>query len=641
MVQESTPLMPQTEESIEAETDTAVEPEPESGELLQEPTREPGFVCDCEEWMRSACKGLPFYKEHERRRYCVLHYRGKEKRVNFKAVLDRKLNNKDFDFRGVRFPDDIDFSGFEFSADVDFSYATFNASAAFSSALFTAAADFSHATFSAVAKFSHVTFSSSAGFTKATFGADADFTNGRFSADASFSDAEFSAEADFSNVRFSAAAYFSDATFSSAVSFSYAMFSSAAGFTSAIFRAASLFTSATFSSAAVFTLARFCATASFRYATFKTTADFRSATFGGIADFRLATLSEPASFSSATFSSDALFRSAAFNGAVDFSSATFSLAAYFESATFSADVDFSSATFSANTYFTSAAFSDANFNLSVFHARADFSRTTFNDSIHFFGSATERHLKDGVGLDAMALGKDPSLHFQHVRIEHPERITLHTLNLRPHWFVNVDSRRFVFTDVGWEWERISINQEIAALETNHVSSPNRLLAIACRQLAENAETNNRYEEASRFRYWAMDLARRIKWKGWSFWRTDWLHMLYWAVSGYGERIWLAFLWVLAVWIVFASLYTQVGFTKPESKSETPTSNPVLPTEPDTIGQPLSIKRVWTYSLAVMSLQKPEPKPLTGTAQALVLLQTILGPVQAALLALAIRRKFMR
>jgi len=43
----------------------------------------------------------------------------------------------------------------------------------------------------------------------------------------------------------------------------------------------------------------------------------------------------------------------------------------------------------------------------------------------------------------------------------------------------------------------------------------------------------------------------------------------------------------------------------------------------------------------MSLQKPEPKPLTGTAQTLVLLETILGPLQAALLALAIRRKFMR
>ena len=97
--------------------------------------------------------------------------------------------------------------------------------------------------------------------------------------------------------------------------------------------------------------------------------------------------------------------------------------------------------------------------------------------------------------------------------------------------------------------------------------------------------------------------------------------------------------LFGIWVVFMLLYTQVGFTKPESN--TPTSTSLIAAEPDTIGQPLPFKRAFTYSLAVMSLQKPEPKPLTGTAQTLVLLETILGPVQAALLALAIRRKFMR
>jgi hypothetical protein len=49
----------------------------------------------------------------------------------------------------------------------------------------------------------------------------------------------------------------------------------------------------------------------------------------------------------------------------------------------------------------------------------------------------------------------------------------------------------------------------------------------------------------------------------------------------------------------------------------------------------------TYSLGVISLQKPEPKPVTNLAQIFVILETILGPLQVALLALAIRRKFMR
>jgi len=62
---------------------------------------------------------------------------------------------------------------------------------------------------------------------------------------------------------------------------------------------------------------------------------------------------------------------------------------------------------------------------------------------------------------------------------------------------------------------------------------------------------------------------------------------------------------------------------------------------DERGTPLKFRRALIYSAGVMTLQKPEPKPATTTAQAVVLLETVLGPVQAALLALAIRRKFMR
>jgi hypothetical protein len=536
MVEESSPLLPPAEESIEAETDTALEPEPESGEPASEPASDAAFVCDCEkEWMRSACKGLPFYKEHESRRYCVLHYPGKEKIADFKAALENKLNKNDFDFQHVWFPDAVDFQGFEFSAAANFSSAT-------------------------------------------------------FSAEAYFFSATFSAEAYFGNATFSAGAYFSSATFSARADFDYATFNGEAHFISATFCAAVHFGNATFSAEGSFILSTFSAVAYFPFAVFGTRADFSFAKFSARADF---------------------------------SSATFSALADFKSATFSAPADFS---------------------LSVFHGRADFSHASFNDSIHFFGTATSRVLKDGTNLAATSFGKNPSLDSQHVRIEHPERIAFHTLSLRPHWFVNVDSRQFVFTDVGWEWEHISVKQEIAALEANEVSSPNRLLAITCRQLAENAEANNRYEEASRFRYWAMDLARRMKWKGWAFWKTDWVHMLYWAVSGYGERRFRALGALAAVWIVFVLFYTQVGFEQKPPKVSNDSAQSVTAasmTIEDRIGQPLEFSRALTYSLGVMSLQKPEPKPLTGTAQTLVLLETILGPVQAALLALAIRRKFMR
>ncbi|MEK6299939.1 MAG: pentapeptide repeat-containing protein [Acidobacteriota bacterium] len=172
MVEESSPLLPSAEESIEAETDTALEPDPKTDdEPSPEPASEPGFVCDCEEWMRSACTGLPFYKEHEDQRYCVLHYPGKEKSADFKAALDTKLIKKDFDFRGVWFPDEVDFKGFEFSAAADFRYATFSKPANFSSATFRGKADFSWAIFGAVAGFMSAVFSADTHFLAAAFSA--------------------------------------------------------------------------------------------------------------------------------------------------------------------------------------------------------------------------------------------------------------------------------------------------------------------------------------------------------------------------------------------------------------------------------------------------------------------------------------
>lgn len=48
-----------------------------------------------------------------------------------------------------------------------------------------------------------------------------------------------------------------------------------------------------------------------------------------------------------------------------------------------------------------------------------------------------------------------------------------------------------------------------------------------------------------------------------------------------------------------------------------------------------------YSFNVSILQKPEPKPKELWGSALVSLETVLGPAQAALLALALRRRFMR
>jgi hypothetical protein len=259
----------------------------------------------------------------------------------------------------------------------------------------------------------------------------------------------------------------------------------------------------------------------------------------------------------------------------------------------------------------------------MFRAEANFSSATFKDYVRFGGIEEVPVFDNKAGLN-----------LQFARIEKPERFSYHTLMLRPHWFVNVDSRKFELINV--DWRGVRIQQEIKSFEEKYHLPAHRLLAIACRNLAVNAEDNHRYGEASRFRYMAVEARRLYSWRSLIRWPLIWL---YWLASGYGERVWRAFVVLIGVWLLAAALYTQVGFVRWEPRVSS--EQEAWEARRDEVGQPLRWQRALTYSLGVMTLQKPEPRPATDAAQALVMLETILGPVQAALLALAIRRKFMR
>jgi hypothetical protein len=84
----------------------------------------------------------------------------------------------------------------------------------------------------------------------------------------------------------------------------------------------------------------------------------------------------------------------------------------------------------------------------------------------------------------------------------------------------------------------------------------------------------------------------------------------------------------------------VGFVRWEPKLAN--ENEAAVAQRDRVGEPIRpLADALAYSANVMTLQKPEPRPATYVARGLVIAETILGPLQAALLALAIRRKFMR
>lgn len=430
------------------------------------------FVCDCDGRMRSACAGEPFYKEHEGKRFCVLHFPGVEKSAVFTNVLKHKLASMDLDFRGVWFPEELSFKSYEFTKDADFRFACFH---------------------------SKVTFHSA-----------------RFDAEADFRDTTFEDEANFGEVSFRAFAYFTRAVFHSQANFS------------AVFFAARVF-----------------------------------------------------------------FTNAKFLDRIDFTFASFMERAYFQQTTF--------------------------------RAKAYFTYTSFQSYALFSGN-----------LQAQLIGDEASFDFQFARIEKPERVSFHTLPLRPHWFINLDTRKLDFANVDWDRWKDSPREGVRLLESKGISPAHRMLAIVYRHLAVNAEENHRYDEASKFRYMAMDARRLESWLGFAPWKLSWW---YWLASGYGERITQAFLVLAGILALSALLYTRVGFVRWEPKLAN--ESDVADAKRDTVGTPLSQPRALAYSAGVMTFQKPEPRPATTAAQTIVLLETILGPVQAALLALAIRRKFMR
>lgn len=415
------------------------------------------FTCDCEDRARSACTNYPFYREYEKKRYCVLHYPSKEKIADFMPAINSKLSNEDFDFQAVWFPVKVSFINHSFKQDASFRLAVFDEEADFFGATFEGEASFSGAKFNRIAIFQHTTFTRKANFVRSEFGKEAIFL-------------------------------------------------------------------------------------------------------------------------STTFNGRALFNKAVFDDVADFDGATFK-------------------------------------------AEANFLATTFRSYAKFLSDIS----------DPPMFSEEADVAFKELLLEKQGHISFHTVTLRPHWFLNVDSRKFDFINVRWLFR--SIKEDVRSLSKLRNSQPYKLLAIAYRHLAVNAEESHRYEEASRFRYLAMDVQRQEAKHGIAFWR---LHWWYWLASGYGERIGRALLFWIAILVAFAVLYTKVGFNQPSLNA----TKEVIELQ-DTDGLPLSKSQALVYSFEVMILQKPEPKPLTWAARSLVGAETILGPLQAALLALAIRRKFMR
>lgn len=399
--------------------------------------------------------------------------------------------------------------------------------------------------------------------------------------------------------------------FETRIDFSQATFNGGVYFVNARFKAEAMFAGAVFKVGAMFYDCVFDQTPVFNYARFETEANFTSAHFKRGADFRSATFIRKAMFAGADFYK---------NHEATFEMAMFEQEAHFEAANFWANANFEEAVFQGEVRFIKTTFA----------IRASFNKVTFRDYVRFEGNEGHRMFNEPT-LTADTLRALPRLELRWARIENPRRVFFESLILRPHWFVKVvNARDLNFSNVKWVWG--STREEIERVKDSGVPAPREALEITCRQLADNANDNHLYEDASGLRFIAMETRRSEKWRGFVPYKLSWW---YWLASGYGERVWQAAAWLACIWLLWASLYVSMGF---------PRWPKVAPESQDTTATRVGTMEAWSqalvYSAGVMTLQRPEPRPTTTAAQALVVFETILGPIQGALLALAIRRKFM-
>ena len=115
-----------------------------------------------------------------------------------------------------------------------------------------------------------------------------------------------------------------------------------------------------------------------------------------------------------------------------------------------------------------------------------------------------------------------------------------------------------------------------------------------------------------------------------------------ALSGYGERYLRALGWVAGILIVFAIAYMVAGLINVQELPGPIYNAHLRPAQERPCFDTMSaLPRALACSLGVLFLRRPEPRPEEWWTQLIVNVEAILGPLQIALGAFAVRRRFMR
>jgi uncharacterized protein YjbI with pentapeptide repeats len=414
------------------------------------------------------------------------------------------------------------------------------------------------------------------------------------------------------------------------------------------------FREANFEGGASFVSARFEGVSTFLNANFHQGVSFENALFANFANFNRCQFPNPSGFGhtvgfeNTQFLGPVLFAWASFGG-VNFANATFADWANFISADFVGVADFRGVRFRQSADFTMAIFRGKDFflygspfKLKCIDAAATFFEASFEGAAYFsacsFNNVVDFELSQFHDSAIFALNRtpgSPKLCFEGVVCESPERVSFDRFDASSTTFLHTDLRKIRFHSVNWPRfdSRVCLYDE----QRNRAATGERLVLVneqqdresirlLYRDLKVNLESSGDWVGAGDFYYAEMELARRYD----SNKTNRWLLWTYKFLAGYGERPLQALSILGGLLLVLSVLFLL------------PWSSFTFELTPhNVVDWHLSPTEAFSHSLRAIFLRSPFFQPQTKWANGWTLIGNIVGPIQLALLAIALRRWLRR
>ncbi len=410
-----------------------------------------------------------------------------------------------------------------------------------------------------------------------------------------FSYVVFPPGVEFRGMTFSPSASFRNAQFLGEVSFAGATFDGEVSFQGTVFRQGVNASGVSFGRRAAFSDARF-----------EADADFSGAHFGGAAHFAGAVFDDWTSFVEVTFGGGATLHQVRFNGPITFYESVFEGDLLFDGGVAQSAVAFSRARFEQRVIVSGV----------DFQGRLDASQATFSGETIFEGRGRVPFLFDGIPVN-----------FQDASFGYYSMVFIRNADLRRCRFLDTDLRNVEFTSVRWPRFRrgVCVYDELQGQKESPGDLPWGQLARLYRELKQNYEDRRNYLRSGDFHYREKEMQRRNPEMPWNHRALLWM---YWALSGYGERVLPPLVWLTGLVAGSALLYLSAGVQG-------------APTEPVLTWHWADGWRAAYYSLRVALLQNPTDLILSPIGQVVHTVQIILSPIFIGLLVLAIRQRVKR